>query len=327
MSRISEKTGAVVYEGNLAEMLTEYITFKRSLGNDYVSEAEHFRRFDDFSKSFDFPKNTLTEEVVLSWIEKRPHEKQTNQIKRANAIKNFALYMKEHGYDAYIFPHQTTNSSQPYIPFIFTEKQMQLILKLADQTPKSNSSKNQDLVIPLIFRLLYGCGMRISEVLNLRISDVDTENALIYISNSKFSKSRAIPMAQSLALRCKAFKEKVHFNSDKGDYFIQNPNGHKYHSNTIYSRFRSLLRQAQIPHRGKGEGPRLHDIRHTFAVHSLRNCVLKGKDIRAMLPAFSAYMGHCDLRGTQIYLRLTPEMHPEIATTMNEFFSNREEYL
>jgi len=329
MGRMSEKiTIDTVYDGLLSEVLTEYVDFKRSVGNDYIKEAKHFKRFDTFSKSFNFPKNTLTKELVLAWIEKKSHEKHLNQLKRANTIKQFAYFMRERGYEAYIDPHKTANLSQPYIPYIFTEEQMYLLLSLADKHPKAKSSKNLDLIVPLVFRLLYGCGMRISEVLNLKISDVDTENALIYISKSKFGKGRTIPIAQSLALRCKIYKEKLFpiiLNED--NHFIQNPNGQKYSNNTIYCHFRTLLNQAQIPHRGKGQGPRLHDIRHTFAVHSLKKNVLKGKDIRAMLPALSAYMGHCDLRGTQIYLKLTPEMFPNITDSMNVLFSDEGDFL
>ena len=316
----------IFYNGFLANILTKYVTFKKSIGYDYNAEAKHFMRLDTFSKNFELAPNTLTQELVLAWIKRRPNEKQLTQLKRANAIKQLAYYMRERGYEAYICPHAVNRPKQPYIPYIFTNDQMKLLLNLADSYPEANTSRNLNLTIPLVFRLLYGCGLRASEILNLKIEDVDTKNALLYISKSKFGKSRVIPMAQSLSLRCEQYKQKTCISSTETDYFIKNPKGSKYDNQSIYHWFRHLLRQAGIPHRGKGQGPRVHDIRHTFAVHSLRKWALAGNDFKTMLPTLSNYMGHCDLRGTQIYLRLTSEMYPTIIDTMSEFFSNMEEH-
>lgn len=80
----------------------------------------------------------------------------------------------------------------------------------------------------------------------------------------------------------------------------------------IYQRYRRYLMDADISHGGKGYGPRLHDLRHTFAVHVLQKWIEEGADLTAMMPILSTYMGHNGIRSTAQYLRLTAEVYPEL---------------
>lgn len=313
---------AIEFTGPLTESLTAYIDFKRSGGNAYVSEYAHYRRFDAFSKEFECPPNTLTQELVLAWIEKRPHEKRITQVKRINAIKQLGEYMRENGDEAYIFPYKSPPPDEPYIPYIFSEQELALIFRQADMYQPTIQFPTLSKVIPLVFRILYGCGLRTSEMLNLKICDVDTDAGVLRIMSSKFGKSRLVPMAPSLSRRCAEYIELSCFDRKSEDCLIANPDGSKYSNNAIYLWFRKLLFYAGIPHRGKGKGPRVHDIRHTHAVHCLKRWALTGRDMHALLPVLSAYLGHCDLRGTQQYLRLTPDLFPAISETMDAFFAN-----
>ncbi len=89
---------------------------------------------------------------------------------------------------------------------------------------------------------------------------------------------------------------------------------------SIYHQFRRLLREIGIPHGGKGQGPRLHDLRHTFAVHRLEQWYRQGENLGAKLPLLSTYMGHRSLVGTQRYLRLTPAIFPDIQRRLDKQF-------
>lgn len=97
-----------------------------------------------------------------------------------------------------------------------------------------------------------------------------------------------------------------------GDYFFMAPDRTMLSPNTVYGRFRRLLWDGGIPYGGKGNGPRLHDLRHTFAVHTLQKWVQSGEDLTAMLPVLSVYMGHKSFRATAQYLRLTAEVYPDV---------------
>ena len=313
-----------MYGGPLAEMIAEYVMYKRATGCTYIHEARTFRVFDKFTMRFDFPEGVLPKHVVLDWTKKRPHEKPLTQIRRVNAIRQLGEFMVMRGHDAYLPVRIPKQSLDKYRSHIFSNDEIARILSLADGYQSTRTSPNLNRIVPVAFRILYGCGLRCSELIDLKMRDVDLENCRLTIRESKFRKDRIVPMAASLARVCADYTSKINKGCDPDDYFLRNPLGGRYNSQAPYYWFRELLYRAGIPHGDKGKGPRLHDLRHTFAVHCLKRWILSGKNIRAMLPVLSAYMGHCDLRGTQIYLRLTPDMFPHIASTMSEYFYGEE---
>ena len=312
------------HSGPLSKVISEYVTHKRAAGRDYTDEEEHLYRFDAFAGKHGCPVDTLPKEIVLLWIEKRPHEKKLTQIKRINSVKRFAIFLNERGYTAYVYPYSGEMTPEPYLPYIFTEEQIGTIIRLADQYKSTIASRNLNLIVPLVFRLLYGCGLRTSEVLNLRLQDLDTDNGVLRITDSKYGKSRLVPMAPSITSRCAEYNRLTSADLDGSTYMFRNHYGNRFSDQVIYHWFRELLARARISHGGKGHGPRVHDIRHTFAVHRLKLWAKEGRAIQQLLPLLSAYMGHCDLRGTQVYIRLTPDVFPEIAKTMDGFWESRE---
>ena len=176
--------------------------------------------------------------------------------------------------------------------------------------------------MPLLFRLLYGCGLRISEALNLRFQDVDLHTGVLTIINGKFNKDRLVPLSPENIHRCCDYVKEVHLFSDRNDYFFPAPNGRAVTKGNVYKNFRRFLWQARISHGGWGKGPRLHDIRHTFAVHCLRQWVLQGKDLAAYLPILKTYLGHDSFSDTSHYLRLTAELYPDITAKVEHAFGH-----
>ena len=212
---------------------------------------------------------------------------------------------------AYLIPDKiATINRYSYIPYIFTEKEIRSIFIACDNFPVSNITPYRHIVLALIIRMLYGCGFRISEVLNLKIDDIDLKNGVIHVREAKFGKERIIPMSNTLTTMCKQYSNTVHVTKFKDDFYFPSPYGGPYKADTIYKLYRDLLWSAGIPHSGKG--PRLHDLRHTFAVHCLKRWVLNGEDLSNLLPYLTTYMGHSDLRGTEHYLKLTSDLYPSI---------------
>ena len=166
------------------------------------------------------------------------------------------------------------------------------------------------MVDPLMFRMIYGCGLRLSEALNLKLKNIDIEEGTITILQSKNNKDRKIPMAASLINRCKRYHKQMHVFSNSDTYYFKSPFGNRLDNSTAYRRFRDYLWSAGIHH--LGHGPRIHDLRHVYCVHCMKRWVLKGKDLTNLFPYLSAYLGHSDFRGTQYYLRLTADLYPDI---------------
>ena len=170
--------------------------------------------------------------------------------------------------------------------------------------------------------MLYGCGLRVSEALNLTMGDVNTEEGTLTIRNGKFHKDRLVPMSPSLAARCRIYMEAMHPLKQPEHAFFPAAHGGRYSERRIYDYFRRFLWEAGISHGGRGKGPRLHDMRHAFAVHCLKRWVQRGTDLTVALPYLSAYLGHAGLKGTQRYLRLTAELYPDMVRAMDERFGH-----
>lgn len=310
----------IIFTSYLRELLDGYVKEQRAVGYKYIKGASLLRMLDSHLEKNPLTEKRLPNESVLSWTAKKPNETDSNRNGRISTVRGFAKYMVRLGYEAYIYPPAAVKISRySYVPYIFTEGEMRNIFVACDDYPASHVSPQRHLILKLLMRMLYGCGLRVSEALNLKRSDVDLENGILFIRDAKFGKERLVPMAETLTERCRQYSQEVHKSDTADNYFFPSSYGGRYRESTIYNLFRDLLWKAGISHSGKG--PRLHDFRHAYSVNCLKNWVLKGKDLTQLLPYLSTYLGHVDLRGTQHYLRLTADLYPTITASVEKHFS------
>lgn len=259
----------------------------------------------------------------MKWAEKMQWESADAQSRRIRLVRMLARYMVRAGYVAYIYPdHLGVGQPDNYIPYLFTEKELARFFTRVDRCPSANSSPYRHLVFPLLYRMLYGCGLRVSEALNLAVRDVNMEDGTLTIRNSKFHKDRLVPMSPPLVARCRTYSEAMHPEKHPEQPFFPAARGGRYSDKSIYDYFRRFIWEAGISHGGRGKGPRVHDLRHTFAVHCLKRWVRSTVDLTVALPYLSTYLGHAGLKGTQRYLRLTAELYPDIVKAMDERFGH-----
>lgn len=162
-------------------------------------------------------------------------------------------------------------------------------------------------------RLLYSSGLRAGEACGLRKADVDLDGGVLTIRHAKNDKDRAVPMHAAMASRMRAFARAAqleHPQYGAHELFWSLPEGRPLGTRYVYGFFREALWGAGISHGGRGKGPRVHDLRFTFACHRLRGWVEAGDDVNALMPYLATYMGHADTRCTEYYLRLTAELFP-----------------
>ena len=290
----------------------------RLSGRIYNAEGNLLRRIDEMSGAMNCPENCLTRDLVEQWTYKREYESHKTWANRTIVIRQLARYMNSHGFTAYETPLVIHDKPSDFVPHIYSDTELSMIFHAADQLPSYTNCPNRGAVVSLLVRLLYGCGLRISEALGLKMKDVDLDNGVLTVLESKFEKSRYVPIAPELTDRCRNYAKTIRKNSYAEDWFFPAPDGSHYSRKTIEAIFRTLLYEAGIPHTGRG--PRLHDLRHTFAVHCLKKWVVAGNDINTMLPVLSAYLGHKNLKGTQQYLRLTADMYPNITESIERQF-------
>ena len=313
-------TNSFNFVGPLSKHCESFIAWKRSGGLKYEAEYDMLRRFDKFTCDYIFPKDTLPRNIVEKWCIKREHEHPRTQCSRIRVVKLLALYMSLRGYDAYVtcLPSEV-KSRRMFHAHIYTDSELKLIFNEIDNlNPKRYPIGH--VQYPVLFRLYYSAGLRLSEGYDLRIKDVDFLSETIFIRNTKFGKSRIVPLNHEMFLILKRYIEK--YCTKQPDDYVFPRSGQKKPQKTIGSFFIRLVRRVGIYHGGKSKGVRIHDFRHTFAVRSMRNAYLAGEDMTNFMPYLSAYMGHADLRGTELYLQLTADIYPEITKRFSDTFSN-----
>jgi integrase len=307
------------YKSALSVPIEGYIAEKQAIGYAFKKGAALLKSFDSCVHSHCPTETVLSKQLVMEWTARKPNETISTQCGRISLLRGLAEYMNRVGYSAYVYP-KTMNAVNRYIyiPYIFSNNEVKRIFEVCDRYPPNSCAPNRHLVLPLLLRLLYGCGLRISEAVQLTIQDVDLNKGSLYIHNAKFNKERILPITESLQERCREYCKIVEIGRSGNPYFFPSPYGGHYSEATLYKLFRDVLQKAGISHLGRGKGPRIHDFRHTFAVNCLKKWVLDGRDLNNSLLYLSAYLGHEDIRGSQRYLRLTADLYPDITSKVEE---------
>lgn len=322
---MSTKRKDYCYESPLAPLMERLVREKRTSGYKYDTPARVLKELDRFLCDRMVQPNELPKAVVDDWLAQNPHEQASTFQRRVILVRQLARLMLRLGYSAYVPPDGIgPRRSYTFSPRIFTHAEMRQIIHAVDSLPPSPKSPLRHIILPEIYRLLYGCGFRLSEVLNLKVGDVDLQQGVITVRQGKFGKDRLVPPATDMVERLRRYADDLEkrtlVRQEASAYFFPSARQAAWGSTTIYHLFRQVLLQCGIPHGGRGKGPRLHDLRHTFAVHRLLQWYKEGADLNAKLPFLVAYLGHQDFTGTQKYLHLTAELFPHLTERMNQQF-------
>lgn len=280
----------------------QYILYKQGLGFSYAHPVQYcLSRLN--KRLIELGTDTLDRDIVEKLSERRTGEAPATQLKRISLLRHFAQFLNDMGVAAYIAPmNYSVKWIDTFSPYIFDHKQIKNIFNAADSLPLRTASPYYHIVWPSLIRILYGCGLRISEALSLKTADVDLTEGILYIDKSKKGTSRYVPMSETLTEYCRNYVKLMHVEYQM--YFFPAPDGGKYHSNTAYQRIKSIYEMAHIPKLSNGLLPRIHDLRHTFCCHALEKMQAADLDLYYALPILSTYIGHQGVRDTEQYLRL-----------------------
>ncbi len=300
------------YIGPFKEHIKNYIELKQAIGYKFYTEVGRLKSFDRFTLEKYPEVATLTKEIVLDWCSKKTYEAQANQLSRTSIIRQFSKYLDSVRVKSYIIPKGYYPTEKQYTPYIYTDDELARFFAQTDKCKYISECPNRHLSMPIIFRMIYMCGLRLSEARLLRVADVDLKNGVLTINQSKKDNSRLVPISDTLTERCQEFLKKAHPYPNPEDYFFYFTHGKPMTVGNIYKNFRRFLWRANISHRGRGFGPRIHDMRHCYAINCLKRWVKEGKDLMVYLPILKTYMGHDSFAETAYYLRLTADVFPDI---------------
>ncbi|KVE34897.1 integrase [Burkholderia sp. TSV86] len=310
------------FRSPVGSLMEQFVQEKRACGYRYNEAARLLARFDRFLSDEALSECELPRSISRKWLSKQPHECRGTHYHRICAVRQFALFMCRLGYPADV-PERSllVRYDDGFSPRILTHAEISRLFDAADQLTPTARAPMRHLIMPEVFRLLYGCGLRLGEVLHLRVADVDLERGILTVRDSKFRKDRLVPPALPLVQRLRTYAQ-VMGDRPSDAYFFPSPSGGPYSLSAVYWVFRDLLLRCGIAHAGRGKGPRVHDLRHAYAVHALLRWCRQGADLNVKLPVLATYMGHQSLAGTQRYLHLIAELFPEITLRSNAAFGD-----
>jgi site-specific recombinase XerD len=203
---------------------------------------------------------------------------------------------------------------QSLIPYIYSTKELSSLLDASLSYQKKRSGFEPYMVRTLLL-LLYGAGLRISEAINLTLADVNLPQSLLTIRETKFYKTRLVPTGAQLTKSLSQYvqqRQTSRYPSNLEAPFFVGRNGKAVKRCVFQGTFRRICKKAGVERTDAGRyHPRLHDLRHTFAVHRLTAWYKEGANVQKLLPVLSVYLGHARLSSTSIYLTMTPALLEE----------------
>ena len=300
------------FKSRFATRIQEFIAQKNALGFGYLESSRLLRDFDRFCLTYFPDADSLTENLCLAWATKKDTEGNNTFRNRMMAVREFARYLNRNGETAYVLPPDIARKDTPYAPYIYTEAEILAIWDVLDHLIPRSGFPVRQFVIPAMVKLLYCCGLRPAEARRLRVGDVDMDKGRLNIMESKQHRSRIVMMTDDVAEMLSDCNTAVSAVMPDREPFFPNSEGGFYGKRGLEKTFRQTLMKAGIDGTGR-RSPRLYDFRHTFATHRLYHWMCEGKDLNAMLPYLSAYMGHAQLSDTYYYIHLVPGLMEEMS--------------
>ena len=296
------------FTSNLAHLIEGMLSFRKSLGYKRITCEPHMLSFDRFCQA-NFPNETnLTKEMVLQWMAKRPNENVGGLRVRAGAIRHLGKYLAAQGFPSYVLPNKFIGGHSSFTPYIFTDNELKAIFTTADSL-KERKGTLRHIILPVLLRLIYTCGLRPNEGRELKRCNVDFDTGVILITDTKVNKERIVVMSDDMLTLCKAYDaRRFIFDSNTNECFFPAPNGGAYPTHWLAKEFKSCWIKAN-PGKTPGTLPfvRVYDLRHRFASAILNRWLDAKKNLNVMLPYLRAYMGHGEISATAYYIHILPE--------------------
>ena len=294
------------------EVVEAYLAARRALGVLLDRQGRFLRQF--VRETGNTPLSDVTPTAVASFLRGRGMPTATWRAKRA-ALAGLYRYAISRGFAAASpLPEHPPKLSPPQTPYVYSSAELQ---RLLDATAVLNhpASRLQSMTYRMLLLLLYGSGLRVGEAIALRLSDIDLAQRLITVCNTKFYKTRLVPVGPRLSQQMAAYLDRrrlLAIPEGEMSAFLCSRTGHSLHYTQVIKTFQRIRSAAGIvTPTGECKPPRLHDLRHSAAVHRVLAWYKAGKDVQRLLPSLATYLGHADIRSTQQYLQMTPELLQE----------------
>ena len=293
----------------LIDVVTAHVTLQRSLGLRFKSADRLLRQFSHAMGDAEMAE--VQPAAVAIFLQGSGALSATWKV-RYSVLSGLYRFAISRGHvSASPLPTGLPKLPPPQTPYVYSNDELR---RLLDATPALHvaHSRQQASMYRTLILLLYGSGMRIGEALRLAIVDVDLLERVIQIRDTKFFKNRLVPIGPRLALELADYIERrrnLPMPEGENSHLFTTRTGRGWPYSHVITLFQHLRRAAHIDcPEGELRPPRLHDLRHTAAVHRVLAWYRDGKDVKRLLPQLATYLGHVDIKSTQRYLQMTPAL-------------------
>ena len=305
---------------NLQSLIDQFIEFRQSLGEQWPSNCtlRVFGRFiGAYAEIADVSPGQVNRFLVgagpitLTW-----HVK-------LSSLRTFYQYAVSRGYvDKAPLPTIFPKRPPTFVPYVYSHDELARLLQAAKSFERPSSLEPGTLHLVLL--VIYATGLRIRELVRLDRADVNLQEFLMKVRQSKFGKTRLVPFAPQLQRVLLEYHSRNPASGDGVPFFAMRCGG-RIKVDTLQHNYRVLCDRIGIRRAdGASHQPRIHDLRHTFAVHRLISWYRQGADVQRLLPLLSVYLGHVHIRATQVYLSMTPELLEEAGNRFEQYATNME---
>jgi len=288
------------YISSFAPQIRAMVELRSALG--YVPETYQYTllNFDRFCERTNPSETVLTRELISDWC--GCNSSGEDSAMKLKAIRLLGRYLTSIGIEAFVVPANWIPPSKRDLPYIFSDDELTAFFNAADEVAPCKVSPVREYTLPVIYRLMYACGLRPQEARKLKCCEVNLKQGNLYISETKHNKDRQIPMGEDILHLCQKYDAIVELCNPKRNYFFESPSGGVYTSTWLTYCFHQIRRAAG----NIAQGSVPYDFRHNFATRTLMRWAEEGADVSAKLPYLSAYMGHAEYSATAYYVHLLP---------------------
>jgi integrase len=294
------------FHSQWAAQLEAFVHFKSAMGFPYVRSIATLRSFDRFAASDAWRRSHDLSAILFAWLNRYSGRKPVTVTNTLAVLRQFCRFRRRYDPHAFVpdrgWAPQSAESD--FKPYIFSADEIRRIL---DETANIHAPPRARRGYRVLILVLYCTGLRIGEALGLRRRDCDLQDACFRVGPSK-GRTRWVPFHRDLARELRRWLTHDCSKLQPEAFVFADADGRGWRIKNASHNLRVLFRRCGIKPMAGRRGPRCHDLRHTMAVHRLQRCYREGNDPHHLLPWLSAYLGHRNLLGTELYLHATPEL-------------------
>jgi len=310
----------------LRHAVEEYVAMRRSLGFKLREAGKGLEQFITFLEQRN--ASYITQQLALEWAQQPAQVQPAHWAQRLSFVRGFARYRSATDPRTQIPPVGLLPFHPKRArPYLYSEEEICRLLKAARNLPcRYERGRLRSWVYYCLFGLLSVAGLRLSEACNLMLPDVDLTAAVLTIRDTKFGKTRLVPLHPStcrVLANYLARREHHWAGCAVSAYVFVSSTGNRLDKGDVHRTFYALSRQIGLRSSSDRRGPRLHDLRHRFATNTLLHWYRSGQDPARRLPVLSAYLGHVHVADTQWYLEGTPALMREAMHRLEQRWEER----